>query len=111
MRAPAAWLRKYLASVACAISQRCWVANGDAARGQKLTEALERAVRFLDKAKSSTGGWHETSTTEGHDFASMSATAIQIQALRAASEAGISIPSDAIPDAKAFLKKEIEETK
>jgi len=41
---------------------------------------------------------------EGHDFATISATAIQIQALQAAEYAGIPVPSEAVNDGQEYLK-------
>ena len=64
----------------------------DDARRKKLTEVLTRAVKYIVKAQSSAGGWYDTSKVEGHDFATISATVIQIQALQAAENAGIPVP-------------------
>ncbi|MDT7817847.1 MAG: hypothetical protein QOJ42_7763, partial [Acidobacteriaceae bacterium] len=83
--------------------------ESDAARGKKLTELLTRAVKYIAKAQSSQGGWYHTSRMEGHDFAVISTTAIQIQALQAAENAGIAIPGDAINDALEYLKMAIGE--
>ena len=55
-------------------------------------------------AQSTQGGWYDTSRAEGHDFATISSTAIQVQALQAAENAGIPVPVGAIHDAKECLK-------
>ena len=68
----------------------------DAARRKRLTEILARAVQYIVKARSTQGGWHHTSKAEGHDFALVSTTVIQIQALQAAENANIPVPDDAI---------------
>src|SRR5262249_13326880 len=68
----------------------------DNARRKKLTEVLIHAVKYIVKAQSSQGGWYHTSKVEGHDFAVMSVTAIQIQALQAAENAGIPVPKETI---------------
>jgi hypothetical protein len=79
----------------------------DRARREKLTEILTRAVKYIVKAQSSHGGWYNTSKVEGHDFDSIAATAIQVQALQAAENAGIPVPNEAVNDAQEYLKKAI----
>jgi len=76
----------------------------DALRRKKLTDVLMRAVKYIVKAQSSQGGWYHTSKVEGHDFDSISATVIQIQALQAAENAGIPVLPESINDAKEYLK-------
>jgi hypothetical protein len=80
----------------------------DRARREKLTDILTRAVKYIVKAQSSQGGWYHTSKVEGHDFDEISATAIQIQALQAAENAGIPVPAAAINDGQEYLKKALE---
>ena len=75
------------------------------ARRKKVTDVLTRAVKYIVKAQSSQGGWYNTSKVEGHDFDTISATVIQIQALQAAENAGIPVPREAISDAQEYLKK------
>jgi hypothetical protein len=79
-------------------------------RPKQLTEVLTHAVKYIAKAQSSQGGWYHTSKVEGHDFAVISATAIQIQALQAAENAGIAIPGDAINSGLEYLKTAIAES-
>jgi hypothetical protein len=76
----------------------------DDARNKKLNDALTRAVKYIVKSQSSEGGWYNTSKLEGHDFATIAATVIQIQALQAAENAGIPVPSEAINDGQEYLK-------
>lgn len=77
--------------------------ESDAARRKKLAEVLTRAVKYIGKAQSSQGGWYHTSKVEGHDFALISVTAIQIQALQAAENAGIAIPGGINNDSQEYL--------
>ena len=79
----------------------------DAERRKKLTEVLTRAVKYIASAQSSQGGWHDTSKVEGHDFAAIPATVIQIQALRAAETAGIPV-YPALHDGPQWLKASLE---
>jgi hypothetical protein len=80
----------------------------DPARRKKLTEVLTRAVKYIARAQSSQGGWYHTSKVEGHDFDEVAATVIQIQALQAAANAGISIPGNIINDAIYYLDSQLE---
>ena len=80
----------------------------DVARSKKMTEVLSRAVRYIVVAQSSQGGWHDTSKVEGHDFANVPATVIQVQALQAAENAGIPVPQDALRDGLEHLKSSLE---
>ena len=80
----------------------------DAARRKRLTEILARAVQYIVKARSTQGGWHHTSKAEGHDFALVSTTVIQIQALQAAENANIPVPDDAIRNGQAYLKMALD---
>lgn len=77
----------------------------DKVRRIKLTDVLTRAVKYIVKAQSTQGGWYDTSKVEGHDFDTISATIIQVQALQAAENAGIPVPTGAITDAQEYLKK------
>ena len=76
----------------------------DDVRRKKLIDVLVRAVKYIGKAQSSQGGWYDTSKVEGHDLATIAATAIQIQALQAAENAGIPVPNAAINDCQEYLK-------
>lgn len=57
-------------------------AEKESQRRRKLTEVVTRAVKYIASAQSSQGGWYDTSRAEGHDFDSIQATAIQVQACR-----------------------------
>jgi len=63
----------------------------DDARQKKLHEVINRAAQYIVKAQSTQGGWYKTSKVEGHDFDSISATAIQIQALYMVRNLGIPV--------------------
>jgi hypothetical protein len=76
----------------------------DPQRRKKLNDVLTRAVKYIANAQSTQGGWYHTSKMEGHDFDSIAATAIQIQALQAAEIAGIDIDDDALNDGQEYLK-------
>jgi hypothetical protein len=74
------------------------------ARSKKLNEVLNRAVKYIGKSQSSRGGWYHTSKLEGHDFDALAVSALQIQALQAASNAGIAVPFDVMSDAQEYLR-------
>jgi hypothetical protein len=87
----------------------------DDARRKKLREVLVRAVKYIVGAQSTQGGWHDTSRVEGHDFANVTATAIQLQALQAVenidpvpSGENIRVPSGAFNDGMQYLKTSLE---
>ena len=80
----------------------------DADRRKKLTDALSRAVKYIASAQSTQGGWHDTSRAEGHDFATILATVIQVQALEAAENAGVSTPLGVVNDGLIYLKKALD---
>jgi Prenyltransferase and squalene oxidase repeat len=77
----------------------------DRAKEKKLSDVLARAVKYIASAQSSQGGWHHTSRVEGHDFAAITVTAMQIQALLAVRGIGIDIPKDTVEDGQEYLKK------
>jgi Prenyltransferase and squalene oxidase repeat len=76
----------------------------DDARRKKLAEVLERAVNYIARAQSTQGGWYDTSKAEGHDFASIQATIVQVQALEAAENAGVLVPTGAVNDGLEYLR-------
>jgi hypothetical protein len=76
-------------------------------RRQKLSDVLTRAVKYIEKAQSTQGGWYHTSKVEGHDFDVISATAIQIQALQAAENAGIPVRPGIVEDGQTYLRTAI----
>ena len=77
----------------------------DGDRRRKLEGLLTRGVDFTGKAQSSRGGWYYMSRTEGGDLDEGSVTVTQVQALRAARNAGIVVPKSIIDKAEDYLKK------
>jgi hypothetical protein len=76
----------------------------DADRRKKLENILTRAVEFTGKAQSSMGGWYYTSAADGHNADEGSVTITQVQALRAARNAGIVVPKGIIDKAQKYLQ-------
>jgi hypothetical protein len=76
----------------------------DADRRKKLEDILTRAVQFIAKAQTSRGGWGYVSAADGSDFDEGSVTITQVQALRAARNAGIVVPKETIDKAQQYLK-------
>lgn len=87
----------------------------DADRRKKLEEILVRAGKFSRDAqtrrtsqkdgKTPLGGWGYVSAKEGNNFDEGSVTITQVQALRAARNAGIAVPQEAIKEAIAYLEE------
>ena len=73
-------------------------------RRKKLEDILTRAAKFTRDAQTNRGGWGYVSAREGNNFDEGSTTVTQVQALRAARNAGIAVPPDAIKDAIKYLK-------
>jgi hypothetical protein len=73
-------------------------------RRKKLEDILTRAAKFSRDAQTNRGGWGYVSAKEGNGFDEGSTTVTQVQALRAARNAGIAVPPDAIKDAIKYLK-------
>ena len=65
-----------------------------------LRPKLERLVKVILKAQNSTGGWRYSATANDADI---SVTVLQAVALRAAQEAGIAVPQDAIEKAVGYV--------
>ena len=57
---------------------------------------LTKAVEYVVSAQTTRGGWGYVSAKEGNDFDEGSVTITQIQALRAARNAGIPVPREAV---------------
>ncbi|MCS7014499.1 MAG: terpene cyclase/mutase family protein [Gemmatales bacterium] len=70
-----------------------------------LRRALERAVEFSARAQTRLGGWGYVSSADGGGFDEGSVTITQLQALRAARDAGIPVPKETIDKAKDYLRK------
>jgi hypothetical protein len=77
----------------------------DADRRKQLADVLHRAVAFTAKAQTTAGGWGYVSAADGNDFDEGPTTITQIQALRAARQAGIAVPRELTDRAAAYLKK------
>ncbi|MDD5350471.1 MAG: terpene cyclase/mutase family protein [Chthoniobacteraceae bacterium] len=65
-----------------------------------LRPKLERAINVILKAQNPAGGWRYTPAPRDADI---SVTVLQVVALRAAQDAGLSIPQDAIDKAIAYV--------
>ena len=76
----------------------------DGDRRRKLEDILTRAVQFSGKAQTSRGGWGYISAADGSDFDEGSVTITQVQAVRAARNAGITVPKEIIDKAIKYLK-------
>ena len=72
---------------------------------RKLEDLLNRAVDFACKAQTSRGGWGYVSAADGNDFDEGSVSVTQVQALRAARNAGIVVPKEAIDKVQEYLQK------
>src|SRR5262245_34783947 len=77
----------------------------DGERRKKLEDVLTRAVEFTGKAQSSYGGWYYLSAADCGDQDEGSVTITQVQALRAARNAGITVPTAIIDKAQKYLEK------
>jgi squalene cyclase len=76
----------------------------DGDRRRKLEEILTKAVLFIGKAQTKRGGWGYVSAADGGDFDEGSVTVTQMQAVRAARNAGISVPKEIIDKGVKYLK-------
>jgi hypothetical protein len=76
----------------------------DGDRRRKLEDILTRAVEFTGKAQTHRGGWGYVTATDGQGFDEGSVTITQVQALRAARNAGIRVPKVIIDKAEEYLK-------
>ncbi len=76
----------------------------DAKRRRELKELLIKAVEFCASAQSTRGGWYYMSAKESNNADEGSVTITQVQALRAARNAGIPVPKKIIEKAQKYLK-------
>jgi hypothetical protein len=79
--------------------------ENDEKRRRDLEKVLTRAVEFTGRAQTRLGGWGYVSAADGADFDEGSVTITQVQALRAAKNAGIPVPKEIIDKAHEYLKK------
>ncbi len=93
----------------------------EAGRRKQLEDILTRAAKFTRDAQTQRvsarfkdlktgkaqklGGWGYVSAKEGNNFDEGSVTVTQVQALRAARDAGISVPPEAIQEAINYLQE------
>jgi hypothetical protein len=75
----------------------------NARRRAQLVSVLEKACKFCHDAQTNRGGWGYVSAKDGSNFDEGSVTITQVQALRAARNAGIIVPGDAIKNAVKYL--------
>jgi hypothetical protein len=75
----------------------------DGERRKKLEDILTRAVLFSGKAQTSRGGWGYVSAADGGNFDEGSVTVTQLQAVRAARNAGIVVPKEIIDKGVKYL--------
>jgi hypothetical protein len=83
---------------------------------EKIEKALKKAVEFIAKAQTSkkhkkpegkevdVGGWGYVSSNDGGNFDEGSVTITQVQALRAARNAGIPVPKETVDKAVNYLE-------
>jgi hypothetical protein len=76
----------------------------DGDRRKKLEKILTKGVEFTGKAQTNRGGWGYVSAADGNNFDEGSVTITQMQALRAARNAGIVVPKSIIDNAAKYLK-------
>ena len=76
----------------------------DEKRRKELEKLLPKAVQFIGKAQTDRGGWGYVSGTDGGGFDEGSVTITQLQALRAARNAGIHVPKSVIDKAVKYLR-------
>ena len=81
----------------------------DGDRRKKLEQILTRAVDFCGKAQTTRGGWGYLTAADGGGFDEGSVTITQVQALRAARNAGIIVPNAAIKDSIKYLQDSTNE--
>jgi hypothetical protein len=73
-------------------------------RRKELEKILTAACKYSRSAQTNRGGWGYVSAREGGGFDEGSVTITQVQALRAARNAGIAVPPEVIRDAQKYLK-------
>jgi hypothetical protein len=76
----------------------------NARRREKLVQLLEKAAKYSHDAQTNRGGWGYLSAKDGSNFDEGSVTITQVQALRAARNAGIIVPNEAIKAAVKYLQ-------
>jgi len=77
----------------------------DERRRSKLEEILTKACQFTGQAQTNIGGWGYVSAKDGNNFDEGSVTITQMQAIRAARNAGIPVNREIIDKARDYLEK------
>src|SRR5439155_21740747 len=75
----------------------------DQDKRRKLEDILVRAAKFSHDAQTNRGGWGYVSARDGGGFDEGSVTVTQVQALRAARNAGIKVPPEVIKNSNKYL--------
>ncbi len=79
--------------------------EGDERQRKRLEEVLTKACEFSGNAQTDIGGWGYLSAKDGQNFDEGSVTITQMQALRAARNAGIAVNKGIIDKARDYLEK------
>lgn len=77
----------------------------DGDRRKKLEKVLRQAVSYTEKAQTSQGGWYYYAAVNGRGSDEGSVTITELQALRAARNAGIPVDKKVIDKAVEYLRK------
>ncbi len=80
----------------------CYGMEEDPRRQAEIRVALQRGVELTARSQSVLGGWLYTPDSQGDEG---SVTVTQVQALRAARNAGIAVPKKVIDEAMAYLDR------
>ncbi|MFQ3591988.1 MAG: prenyltransferase/squalene oxidase repeat-containing protein [Gemmataceae bacterium] len=77
----------------------------NARRRERLIKLLEKACKYSRDAQTNRGGWGYLSAKDGSNFDEGSVTITQMQGLRAARNAGVVVPTQAIKDGIEYLRQ------
>ena len=77
----------------------------NARRRERLIKLLEKACKYSRDAQTNRGGWGYLSAKDGSNFDEGSVTITQMQGLRAARNAGVVVPNEAIKQGVEYLKQ------
>jgi hypothetical protein len=77
----------------------------NARRRERLIKLLEKACKYSRDAQTNRGGWGYLSAKDGSNFDEGSVTITQMQGLRAARNAGVVVPNEAIKAGVEYLKQ------
>ncbi len=85
--------------LACAYGE-----EDDEKKRKELEKLLTKSIQFIGKAQTERGGWGYVSAADGGGFDEGSVTITQLQALRAARNAGIHVPKGIIDKSVKYLR-------